>query len=106
MIRDIFVEEIVKKKKEPLDWLKILAILVLCLGLAAGFLFLGLFFHFCLFLSGLSIFFVFFYIIMFEFIYNSLFLLFKFFYFCYYLLYLNWFVLYQFFFFFFLFFFI
>ena len=50
MIRDIFVEEIVKKKKEPLDWLKILAILVLCLGLAAGFLFLGMFFLFAGFL--------------------------------------------------------
>ena len=39
MVRDVFIEEIVKKKKEPLDWLKIIAILVLCLALAVGFLF-------------------------------------------------------------------
>ena len=46
MVRDVFIEEIVKKKKEPLDWLKIIAILVLCLALAVGFLFLGMFFPF------------------------------------------------------------
>lgn len=44
MVRDVFIEEIGKKEKEPLDWLKIIAILVLCLALAVGFLFLGMFF--------------------------------------------------------------
>ena len=46
MVRDVFIEEIVKKKKEPLDCLKIIAILVLCLALAVGFLFLGMFSRF------------------------------------------------------------
>ena len=32
MVRDVFIEEIVKKKKEPLDWLKIVAI-ALCVGI-------------------------------------------------------------------------
>ena len=62
MVRDIFIEEIVKKKKQPLDWLKIAAILLLCLGLAAGFLFLGMFFPFCWVLSGLSLYFAYFFI--------------------------------------------
>ena len=62
MVRDIFCEEIVKKKKQPLDWLKIAAILLLCLGLAAGFLFLGMFFPFCWVLSGLSLYFAYFFI--------------------------------------------
>ena len=62
MVRDVFIEEIVKKKKEPLDWLKIVAILLLCLGLAAGFLFLGMFFPFCWVLAGLSVYFGYFFI--------------------------------------------
>lgn len=62
MVRDVFIEEIVKKKKEPLDWLKIIAILVLCLALAVGFLFLGMFFPFCWVLAGLSIYFGYFFI--------------------------------------------
>ena len=61
MVRDVFIEEIVKKKKEPLDWLKIVAILLLCLGLAAGFLFLGMFFPFCWVLAGLSVYFGYFF---------------------------------------------
>ena len=62
MTRDIFVEEIVKKKKGPLDWLQIVAIALLCLGLAAGFLFLGMFFPFCWVLAGLSVYFGYFFI--------------------------------------------
>ena len=62
MVRDVFIEEIVKKKKEPLDWLKIIAILVLCLALAVAFLFLGMFFPFCWVLAGLSIYFGYFFI--------------------------------------------
>ena len=62
MFRDVFIEEIVKKKKEPLDWLKSIAILVLCLALAVGFLFLGMFFPFCWVLAGLSIYFGYFFI--------------------------------------------
>ena len=47
---------------QTLDWLKIAAILLLCLGLAAGFLFLGMFFPFCWVLSGLSLYFAYFFI--------------------------------------------
>ena len=62
MIRDISVEEIVKKKKGPLDWLQIIAIALLCLGLAAGLLFLGMFFPFCWVLAGISVYFGYFFI--------------------------------------------
>ena len=62
MIRDIFVEEIVKKKKGPLDWLQIIAIALLCLGRAAGLLFLGMFFPFCWVLAGISVYFGYFFI--------------------------------------------
>ncbi|MDD3192276.1 MAG: hypothetical protein PHE47_00220 [Oscillospiraceae bacterium] len=62
MVRDVFIEEIVKKKKSSMDWVKITAIVLLCLGLAAGFLFLGMFFPFCWVLAGLSVYFGYFFI--------------------------------------------
>lgn len=62
MVRDTFIEIIVKKKKTAIDWLIIIGILLLSVGLAAVFLFLGMAFPFCWVLSGLSLYFGYFFI--------------------------------------------
>lgn len=62
MVRDVFIEEIIKKKMEPLDWLLILVVFTVCLGLTGVFLFFTLIFPFCLVLAGLTVYFGYFFI--------------------------------------------
>lgn len=62
MVRDSFVEIMVKKKKDTVDRLVILVIAIISLALAAAFFYIGLLLPFCFVLGGLSLFFGYFFI--------------------------------------------
>ena len=62
MVRDVFIEEIVKKKKEGRDWVFAILVGTLCAVVAVASIFLGLFFPFFLVLAALSVYFGYFFI--------------------------------------------
>lgn len=62
MVRDVFIEEIVKKKKEGKDWAFAIVVGSVCMILALAFLLFGLFFSFFWVLAGLSVYFGYFFI--------------------------------------------
>ena len=62
MVRDVFIEEIVKKKKEGRDWVFAILVGTFCAVIAVASIFLGLFFPFFLVLAALSVYFGYFFI--------------------------------------------